>query len=143
VAGKRPARLERKKIMAQNKNSAAPTNFSDLLALLENVGVSATDVENILHNAERERESVALATAILAGDDTHEGKMFPADSRPAEFQSVDAVRDAFFAFAATVTGTIVLTPANPTGGNKNTRTDRREIELPTPDGRLVVRLYHD
>lgn len=109
-----------------------------MLAALEKVGLSSADVENILHDAEKERDAVAKANKILLGDDDHEGKMLPDDSRPERFQSVDAVREALFSVATTLSETIVLTPGDPKGNQARTRADKRRIELPTPEGNLLI-----
>jgi hypothetical protein len=115
----------------------APENFAQLLDLLKSAGVDAETVEKILSDADKEREATAEANKVL------EQKMYPEDERDANFQTLDSVREAFFSFAATVSHSIVVTPGDPNRGNKNTRSDRRQIEIPTPYGTLNVRLVHN
>jgi hypothetical protein len=124
-----------------DKTAAPVSDYASLLAVLEKAGVTATDVENILANAEAERTAAAETNVILLGDETHTGKMLPEDSRGERFPTVDSVREAFFAFAATVSETIVLTAGDlskPVGSKF--RSDKRSVEIPTPHGTLTVTL---
>jgi hypothetical protein len=118
-------------------NTVQVENFSDLMAMLADLGLDAEKVNGILSAADKEREAIAEANKVL------EAKLYPADERSESLRSVDAVRDAFFAFAATVSESVLVTPGDPAGGNKNTRSDRRQIEIPTPVGTLNVRLTHN
>lgn len=117
-------------------NTTAPVeNFSDMLKLLESVGLSSDKVAEILAKADNERAAVAEANKVL------EAKAFDADQR--SYTSLDELRDMFFNFAESMTENIVVTAGDPNGGNKNTRADRRQIEIPTPSGTLNVRLTHN
>lgn len=44
-------------------------------------------------------------------------------------------------FASNVADFVSVTPADPKGGNKNTKVNRRHIEIPTEKGRLQIALY--
>jgi hypothetical protein len=112
----------------------AVENFADLLKLLEGAGLTADKVNQILSDADKEREAIAEANKIL------EAKSYPESDREL---SLDEMRDNFFAFAKFLSESIVITPGDPNGGNKNTRADRRQIEIPTPTGVLNIRLLHN
>lgn len=118
------------------KTETQTQTLADILA-----NVSPDELAAFVAKYNAETASTAEANAILAGDADHTGKMYPEDSRDTEkFPTVDEVRDAFFAFAATVAETIVITPGDPNGSQARTRADKRTVELPTPSGTLKVSL---
>ena len=116
-------------------------NIADVLAKF-----SPEDIAAFVEQYERENKSVAQANVILSGGKLdgreYDGKMRPEDERPENFRTVDAVREALFSFAATLSETIVMTPGEP-GKNKNLSRDRQTLDIPTPHGELVVRLFHE
>lgn len=44
-------------------------------------------------------------------------------------------------FVSSVHDFVSVTPADPKGGNKNTKVNRRHLEIPTEKGRLQIALY--
>jgi hypothetical protein len=108
---------------------------------------SPEDVAAFVAKFEAENKSTAEANVRLSGGTLdgkkYEGKMRPEDERPEPFRSVDAVRETLFTFAATLSEVIKMTAGDPDGGNRNTKSDRWQIEIPTPTGRLAVNLYKD
>lgn len=96
---------------------------------------SAEELAEFVKNYVAETESVAEANEILSR------KSYPEGERTVE--NLDDLRQTFFDFAAFMSENILVTdPGDPSGKRESTRSDRRQIEIPTPSGSLKVVLTH-